>query len=494
MSVRIQLDNPHSFYTNLDFISGRVILNLTSDEAVSRIVVKVEGESKTRLSRPPEMLYTQGPNNPPALYSRRDRQEICQENHKILYKVAEVFPNKAIISSYTLRAGQHEYPFRIKLPINNGCHDPASQQMGPGSGFGGLGIQGIQQMQYTHVKRTLPPSLTGFPGEAEIRYYVKVTVQRPSMFKENRRSTIGFKFLPIEAPRPPKTTNEAFAKRPFMFQNGGPTYAKKGLFTKKPKQLSNTSPQGEVDARLPSPPILTCNKPLPMRILLRRTNTSPEHVFLMSLQVNLLGTTEVKAADVIRVETSTWVVMSLTGLSIPIGSPDDPIGTETAIDSKLWDAIPLPNTVAPSFVTCNLARRYELEVRIGLGYGYPGEIQSQTISIPLRFQIEIFSGIEPPAALLDAMTAHPPIPVRPPVNTAPPPFDPAFPPQVGAPGAPALDDAPPSYEDALAEDITQANGTSRPAYSGVTNENAPGIDEKGGLSSGHQKGEASRTG
>ncbi|KAB8290720.1 hypothetical protein EYC80_008358 [Monilinia laxa] len=233
---------------------------------------------------------------------------------------------------------------------------------------------------------------------------------------------------------------------------------------------------------------------MPLRILLRKTNTSPEHVFLVSLQVNLIGTTEVKASDVIRCETSTWVVMSLTGLSIPIGSPNDPIGTETAIDSKLWDAIPLPNTVAPSFVTCNLARGYELEARIGLGYGYPGEIQAQTINIPLRFKIDIFSGIEPPAALLDAMTAQPPIPARPPVSMAPPPFDPAFPPQVGAPGAPDLDDAPPSYEDALAEDITQANGASRPAYSGVTNENAPGIDEKGGLSTGHPKGEASRNG
>ncbi|RAL64113.1 hypothetical protein DID88_003301 [Monilinia fructigena] len=456
MSVRIQLDNPHTFYTNLDFISGRVILNLTSDEAVSRIVVKLEGESKTRLLRPPDMPYGQGPN--PALYTRRDRQEICEENHKILYKVAEVFPNKAIISSYTLRAGQHEYPFRIKLPINNSCDDPVSQQMGPSSGFGGLGIQAMHQMQYRHVKKTLPPSLTGFPGEAEIRYYVKVTVQRPSMFKENRR--------------PPKTTNEAFAKRPFIFQNGGSPYAKKGLFAKKSKQLSNTAPQGEVDARLPSPPILTCNKPMPLRILLRKTNTSPEHVFLVSLQVNLIGTTEVKALGVIRRETSTWVV----------------------INSKLWDAIPLPNTVAPSFVTCNLARGYELEARIGLGYGYPGEIQAQTISIPLRFKIDIFSGIEPPAALLDAMTAQPPIPARPPVSMAPPPFDPAFPPQVGAPGAPDLDDAPPSYEDALAEDITQANGASRPAYSGVTNENAPGIDEKGGLSYEHPKGEASHNG
>lgn len=374
MSVRIQLDNPHTFYTNLDFISGRVILNLTSDETVSKIVVKLEGESRTRLLRPPDTVYGQGP-NAPALYARRDRQEICQENHKILYRITEVFPNKAILNSYTLRAGQHEYPFRIKLPINNGCHDPASQQMGPGSGFGGLGIQGMQQLQYRHVKRTLPPSLTGFPGEAEIRYYVKVTVQRPSIFKENRRSTIGFKFLPIEPPRPPKTTNEAFAKRPYIFTSGASGYAKKSVFAKKAKPISNTAPQGEVDARLPSPPILTCNKPLPMRILLRKTSTSPEHVFLMSLQVNLLGTTGVKASDVIRHETSTWAVTSLTGLSIPIGSPNDPIGTETAIDSELWDAIPLPNTVAPSFITCNLARRYELEARIGLGYGHPGEIQ-----------------------------------------------------------------------------------------------------------------------
>ena len=30
--------------------------------------------------------------------------------------------------------------------------------------------------------------MTGFPGEAEIRYYVKVTVNRPSLFKENPRA------------------------------------------------------------------------------------------------------------------------------------------------------------------------------------------------------------------------------------------------------------------------------------------------------------------
>lgn len=39
-----------------------------------------------------------------------------------------------------------------------------------------------------HVKKTLPPSLSGFPGEAEIRYYVKVTVIRPRFYLENYRA------------------------------------------------------------------------------------------------------------------------------------------------------------------------------------------------------------------------------------------------------------------------------------------------------------------
>lgn len=47
-----------------------------------------------------------------------------------------------------------------------------------------------------HVKQTLPPSLAGFPGEAEIKYYVKATVVRPKFFQENLRSV----FLPTSRP------------------------------------------------------------------------------------------------------------------------------------------------------------------------------------------------------------------------------------------------------------------------------------------------------
>jgi hypothetical protein len=275
MSVRIQLDNPHQFYTNLDFISGRVILNLTNDETVSAITVKLEGESKTVLMRPMGPQYqANGP-----LYSRRDqRQGLASENHKVLYRMEMVFPSPGTgIASgyaYTLRAGQHEYPFRIKIPFNNSCGDPQALQIGPGNGFGGLGLNGLQQMSYRHVKKTLPPSLTGFPGEAEIRYYIKATVQRPSIFKENRRSAIGFKFLPLENPRPPLTQNETFARRPYVFQSGLASFAEKSSMFKKKKStpLSDTAPRGEVDARLPSPPILTCLQPVPLRLIFKKND------------------------------------------------------------------------------------------------------------------------------------------------------------------------------------------------------------------------------
>jgi hypothetical protein len=360
MSVRIQLDNPPPFYTNLDVISGRIILNLTSNENISAITVKLEGDSKTVLARPPGGQQ----NLNPSLVTQRDqRQGAAKEDHKLLYKSTQVFPSQGPMkqgASFMLRTGQHEYPFQFKMPFNNICWDPDFQIERPQTFKGGFygQIPGC-----SHMKGTLPPSLTGFPGEAEIRYFVKVTVQRPSMFKENRRCEVSFKFMPIEPPRAPPSTNEVYGRRPYIFTNGAM------------QMLDSSVPKGEVDARLPNPVVLTCNKPVPLRLVLRNLNQVKKQVYLLFLQLNLIGSTQVRALDVARVETSSWVIMRADRLIVPIGKPGDEIGTETVIDQRLWDQIPLPNTVAPSFCTCNLMRKYELEVRVGLGYGTPGNIE-----------------------------------------------------------------------------------------------------------------------
>jgi hypothetical protein len=363
MFVRIDLDDPRPLYTNLDFISGRVILRLTRDEKVSAIRVKLEGESRTVVLHQPQATLDPLSNQ---------HHTIPTENHKILYKVSQVFPTQDPVAapsmglSYTLRAGQHEYPFRYKIPFNNDCSDPEFEQVYYRSRFSGFGLVELEQLKYNHVKRILPPSLTELPGKAEIRYFIKATVERPSKFKENMRSVIEFKFLPMEPPRPPPTTIEVYARRPYVFP------ASLAIYQVKPK--------GEIDARLPSPAILTCNKSLPLRIIARKIRESPASVFLVGLQVHLFGWTEVRAGGVLKTETTKWILMNLNELSIEVISPGDEEGSESEVDKQLWDGIPLPKTVGPSFQICNITRRYRLEVRVRLGYGAPGEIQARHIS------------------------------------------------------------------------------------------------------------------
>lgn len=71
MAVRIFLDRPHAHFTNLDFITGRVVLQLSTNETISNIVVKLEGESKTRLVVP----------DPYPAHNNRERYEM--EVHKV---------------------------------------------------------------------------------------------------------------------------------------------------------------------------------------------------------------------------------------------------------------------------------------------------------------------------------------------------------------------------------------------------------------------------
>jgi len=53
--------------------------------------------------------------------------------------------------------------------------------------FSGLKVEMARDTN-RHVKKTLPPSFGGFPGMADIKYFVKATVIRPQFYKENIRS------------------------------------------------------------------------------------------------------------------------------------------------------------------------------------------------------------------------------------------------------------------------------------------------------------------
>ena len=60
MSVSIILDRPHAHVTNLDLITGKVILTVPNNESISLIVVKLEGESISRVDVSLHQAHEQG--------------------------------------------------------------------------------------------------------------------------------------------------------------------------------------------------------------------------------------------------------------------------------------------------------------------------------------------------------------------------------------------------------------------------------------------------
>ena len=529
MSIRIALDNRPEFYTNLDIVSGRIILGLNRPEQVGSIVVKLEGESVTALES-----NHQFERSAPGFYNAVGSGQhggLTTENHKILYKIQQVFPDEYHASSsspygsYPLLQGEHVFPFKFRMPINNACSDSVAMSQfaslggppGLGSGTGLFGIGGVRfmdgskQLFLRHVTRTLPPSLTGFPMAAEVRYYIKVTVQRPGFLKENWRYQIGFKFLPLEPPRPKRTGQEAFAQRPFTFRPKSPVTPDKkralfGKFSEKGKkppvltsdEESSLPPSIEMSARLPYPMVLTCNQPVPLRLVARRINDNMDPVYLVAFQMDLIGITEVRCHNLVDKRISRWIIAQKSDLMVPLNPAEDGI-SEMVIPDSLWKNVPLPNTVAPSFNSCNLSRRYEVDIKLGLCWGKPKSFpQPPTVYLPLHFaKLEVFSGVVPPAALVEASlnsrarprpssasaaAGTPQLPprrasaangtVQRPVQR--PIQDPLYPPQLvpGQAEAP-YDDAPPSYDEAVADGVPQEGLQPRPAYSGVTNENAP---------------------
>lgn len=491
MSVRVQLDRPHGdVYTNLDFVTGRVILTLPTDATISAITVKLEGESKTRLD---------GPKSP----HDQDRRKVLFEVHKLLYKVETVFPSQEIREAgshstrnaqYTLLRGQYEYPFQFKIPFNSDCTNNTSLMKD--LKVGQLRVEFGQEP--LHAKLPLPPSLGGYPGEAEIKYFVKATVVRPKFYQENLRNEVPITFLPIEQPRPEEQSGETYGRRRHQFQrtDSGTPIRRTSLFSSK-----TANPQSEeeplmfqVDARLPNPAIITCREPLPLRILVERLNNSKSSIYLSMLQIELIGNTAIRAHDLFRKESGTWLLFSQANMSVPLEHPSQKVN-QWVVPSRFWDNVPLPPTVAPTFRTCNITRKYELEVRVGLTHGMADGPRPEIIVSPIRLEVEVFSGIRPPRELLERQalseqgqiyrpssmnsgdTKHgghqqytsPASPLQPSPSSqlqyAPPS---GRPPQSIGDGATQNSiggDLPPSYEDAIAGDIAPVDG---PRPSGYT--------------------------
>lgn len=145
MSVHIQFDQLESTcYTNLDFVSGTIVLTLPNDAAISAVTVKLEGESRTRLAAPkfPHNERSDKKRTELELHKVGEKAlchtATCAHRQQLLYKVLTVFPTPELqgggggASAYTLLAGQYMYPFSFKvgLFLRNGCSIVAGANLG----------------------------------------------------------------------------------------------------------------------------------------------------------------------------------------------------------------------------------------------------------------------------------------------------------------------------------------------------------------------------
>lgn len=329
-------------------------------------------------------------------------------------------------------------------------------------------------------------------------------MNRPQFFKENPRATANFTLLPIEPPRPDRTDGEAYARRQHQFLENAPNAAagkKPSLFDRKTSSTmsipqSPVTPGGSVpprvaiDARLPNPAILTSNQEIPLRLLIRNVSERNKNIYLQSLQVELIGYTKVRAHEVTRTESNSWVICSFSNMAIPIGAPTDAVDTEVPVNPEYWSGKVISNTVPPTFTTCNLSRYYELEVRVGIGYGSYKHGEDQLVVLPLRLPVRVYSGIAPPKELLEATLTgdaekHNHSTLNAPAYQQQAPNTPTTPGGSNtfaaqpASAPPASDEAPPSYEEAIGHDLPPINGYRGSYQPPPASEGAPRLsDEK----------------
>ena len=187
-------------------------------------------------------------------------------------------------------------------------------------------------------------------------------------------------FFPIEAPRPPPNKRESFARRSHQFSPSIDKPEKPGLFRKSSVVSESSAPDVpppniSIEGRLPDPPIATCNEALPLRVLVTKKNETPATIYLQTLSIVLIGYTTIRAHELRRQEAGSWVIMSLANIHQAISKTQSSDSAKVfEVDPKLWKNHPLPNTVCPTFETCNITRHYELEVKVGISWGSPSNI------------------------------------------------------------------------------------------------------------------------
>jgi hypothetical protein len=127
-----------------------------------------------------------------------------------------------------------------------------------------------------------------------------------------------------------------------------------------------------------------------MRLTTKGLNNSRHSLYLSSFQLLLFGYTDVRAGSASSGQMSCWTLQSLSNLDLELTLDDDP-NIECDIDPALWREKCVPKTAVPTFDACNMGRRYEVEILLGLQCRHAGKAGRVSI-VQLRVPVRTGSG------------------------------------------------------------------------------------------------------
>ncbi|RYN99218.1 hypothetical protein AA0120_g1799 [Alternaria tenuissima] len=139
------------------------------------------------------------------------------------------------------------------------------------------------------------------------------------------------------------------------------------------------------------------NRHMMIRLSISKLNEFAYSLYLQSFQMLLVGYTDVKAKgpSLMNTQISCWTIQSMSNLGLPVLHYSESVSTEKYIDRSLWEGEALPDTIVPSFDSCGLARRYELDISMGFQCRDTKDQAGRILLVQLRTPVHVSSGIRP---------------------------------------------------------------------------------------------------
>ncbi|KAJ4984958.1 arrestin [Stagonosporopsis vannaccii] len=388
MDFKLDIENNKDVFSGGDHIVGKINIFCAQKTTISELTATLIGESTSYLTGAPGLLF-----------SRREieRHVIVREENTIIAINDLPMPQKR--RPLKLDVGCHSFNFRLRVPQAADCFTCPPNS--PIEDHYRCGL--VPERPKPH--RRLPPSIKDVQNGHEITYRIDVvSTTIRNMFRSRTMKTCPITIWPIDTwlaqhdyDSTPFTT-DITARATVLGPSSLPLPScvlMEDILGLAPAEILITA-MFQPDFQLVKIPRnngrTLHSREVKMHLSVTKLNQHPQDLYLQSFQVLLVGYTDIRAGAATHGHMSFWTLQSLSNLGLHVFSASDPPGMQRDIDPKLWENITLDTSVVPDFVTCNLERRYELEVLMGWQC-QSGEHAGRVFFVQVRTPVRIASGM-----------------------------------------------------------------------------------------------------